>query len=222
MESLAELEAGRKNKELYSRFIVKYVSKVIGVKIFAQRSVEAALVSYCTVSDEAFAFLVLKNNWELYTEMSKLEKGMQKGRNCKAKAIFFADAGRGYSYNLEGRINYNKKCQEIKRDRQLHGVEFDKYFLEQMTPYIGRQNDGYKGEGATKRQKREQAVRCYRDHEGDDIYGMFDAAQEAAGEAGMLDAAEEAAGDKRQEQPEEEVHHGERETAVQRDERYYA
>jgi hypothetical protein len=56
---------------LYTDFVVYYVSAVIGMRHFEKEKCRSKYSEYVTVSDEAFTVLTIENNWMRWTAMAK-------------------------------------------------------------------------------------------------------------------------------------------------------
>ena len=66
--SMDEFEKLRRNEDVMvmKHFMDNYVSAVVGKQKFKRAASIALLSSFVTVSDEAFALLTIKNNWEVW------------------------------------------------------------------------------------------------------------------------------------------------------------
>jgi hypothetical protein len=126
----------RNNKEeWYTTFFDLFIIHVVGAATFRSKVVVQFVSSFVTVSDEAFALLVLDNCEEKWEDM--YEKKVTKS-NKKNK---YTDGGKssksGRSRNLKGWSNkglnrFNELYRLIKADRARKDVAFEGSFLEKM------------------------------------------------------------------------------------------
>jgi hypothetical protein len=112
----------------------------VGSNIFKKHMFQQGMSGYVSVSDEAMTFLILANNWDVWTEMA-IDLAGQPDNNKKCKTVeecvskqkYHIDGkGRGYSWSVEGKEYYNRMYMEIEKDRIINGKEFDAYFLKSM------------------------------------------------------------------------------------------
>ena len=85
-----------------------------------------------TVSDEAFALLVLENGWEKWTELHK-DKTTDKKARKKKKSLYTNDVREGNSsfdgWKPEGLDRFNMLVYKVIRDRKsVEGKAFDKQY----------------------------------------------------------------------------------------------
>jgi hypothetical protein len=126
----------RTNSSCYSLFVEKFVSCVIGTNVFKTSKLYKPLQSFCTVSDEAMTFLILENNWDVWSEIgaSEIRTERKPIKSCNTKQKFFdPKVGRGYSWTTSGKDYYNKMFDLIKTDRLMYGKHFDEQLLASFT-----------------------------------------------------------------------------------------
>ena len=95
----------------------------MGSNVFKKHMFQQGMSAYVSVSDEAMTFLILANNWDVWTEMAIDLAGQPKeGKKCKtveecvSKQRYHIDGkGRGYSWSVEGKVYYNQMYVEIKK-----------------------------------------------------------------------------------------------------------
>jgi GH18 family chitinase len=133
---MEQIEMLRSNQELYSIFMDLFVACMVGKDVYRRASTKQPLNNIVTVSDEAMAMLVLKNNYALWMEMSeKMEMGVKKVKleDCRSKQLYFDERkGRGRSWSDEGKIYFNETYKAIVSDRLQYGDNFDKEYLQNM------------------------------------------------------------------------------------------
>ena len=74
---------------IYEKFVDFLLSAVIGKRVYKIWKYKALLSTYTTVSDEAFALIVVENNWERWVDMH--EQNNFKSSNIMPK---FTNAGK--------------------------------------------------------------------------------------------------------------------------------
>ena len=137
LPKLEQLETRmRTDKLVYTIFLERFVSCIVGKDKFRRSSCLKALSGYTTVSDEAMAFLILANNYAVWEEGADL---MMSGcdvvsvEQLKSKQAYFKEGkGRGRSWSEEGKQYYNKMYEQVKLDRVNNGEKFDEFFLGRM------------------------------------------------------------------------------------------
>ena len=139
-----DFEKLRENKLCYKIFLELFVSCVVGKDIFKRAIATKKITTFVTVSDEAMTMLILKNNFDLWTEMAEqMEMGEEnvKIEICLAKQLYFEEGeGRGWSWNVQGKLYYNEIYHKIVVDRSKNGIEFDNAYLDDIKTALGIQN----------------------------------------------------------------------------------
>ena len=111
---------------------------IVGVNIFKKNCCVNNFSDYISKSDEAMAFLILANNWDVWKEMAEdmiknkteVKIPMEK---CVSKQRYHVEGtGRGYSWSSSGKEYYNQIYDRIDEDCLKNSKEFDKYFLDYM------------------------------------------------------------------------------------------
>jgi hypothetical protein len=122
----------KRNYSCYSIFVEKFVSCVIGTNSYKSKKLLQTFQSFCSVSDEAMTFLILENNWDVWSEIGAAQSGTEKKpmKLCEAKQKFFdPKTGRGYSWNQAGKLYYNMMYDLVKEDCARYGNYFDQQLL---------------------------------------------------------------------------------------------
>jgi hypothetical protein len=157
----------RSNYNVYSKFMEWFVSCIVCKESFRRNASVQLLSTFISVSDEAMAMLILKNNYNLWKEIGiKIKTSGEKIKidECQNKQLYFCEGkGRGRSWSNEGRTFYNTIYSRIAHDRQTNQNQFDKMFLDE------------KGTKEGSRRKREEAkmntvVECYSDFSAPKIF----------------------------------------------------
>jgi hypothetical protein len=132
---------GRKAGDLYKMFIERYIPCVIGKIKFRMNCYANSLSEYCSVSDEAMAFLVYYNNYDVWVYKLLGDENA----TMPSQRFFESTKGRGHTYNQDGRKYYNRIFEMIKNDRKERGKQFDQEFLKYMNDTLANVRDNRKG-----------------------------------------------------------------------------
>ena len=86
---------------------------------------------FVTVTDEAFALIVLENNWDLWCALGEDPGGVDV-TNYEPKYTSLAKkAGRGVGWSLAGRERFTELTEAVQADRKTKGaLAFEKAFME--------------------------------------------------------------------------------------------
>ena len=99
----------------------------------AEKSTTRVSKSCATVSDEAFALLLMVNSWDKFEFMSA-DSNLDSVKDVVPSTMFTEKKGRNrklQGWTLEGIDKYNKLCEHVKKDRASEeGKLFEKEFLE--------------------------------------------------------------------------------------------
>jgi hypothetical protein len=107
----------RKDKEMYTTFFTRFIPAVVGPELFRQRiqdtqeDNEATLL--CTVSDEAFALLLIENNRDRWTDIYDKHKGIPPQRRGDRTKQIDSDIAPKYTH---GGIRYSQNTKKKARD----------------------------------------------------------------------------------------------------------
>lgn len=126
----------RHNYLVYCIFVEKFVSCVIGTNYFKNVKLYKPFQEYCTISDEAMTFLILENNWDVWSEIAAAGNNNERKpiKSCIMKQKFFdPKTGRGYSWNDAGKEFYNMIYDLVQQDRITYGKFFDNQLLSSFT-----------------------------------------------------------------------------------------
>ena len=145
---------GRKKKVDYTTFLTYFVRSVVGPEIFRNRLQENEDIcppdAVCTISDEAFALLLLENSYDRWLDIYTTCGGMPKQRRGDRSrridseiepkytkgGIKYTDedkASKTKGWTEEGITRYNKLFQSVKKDRQKLPGFMKKFKAEQKT-----------------------------------------------------------------------------------------
>jgi hypothetical protein len=141
MPTIMEWVTMRDNKEgWYNAFFGLFMIHVVGATKFRNLGVAQFVSSFVSVSDEAFALLVLENCEERWSDMYKnnMTKSIKKNK--------YTDGGRacktGRSRNLKGWSNkglnrFNELYRLVKADRARKDMPFEGAFLQKLKEKYG-------------------------------------------------------------------------------------
>lgn len=128
-------------KHAYFFFLEYILECVAGKKEWKKDKYSCRVSKAVTVSDEAFALLLLNNSWEVFQEYANNENQGQEGARINAKPKFTAKRGgsrRFEGWSRAGIAEYNNLCQRIVADRNSDmGEQFEIEFLEYMKDKCG-------------------------------------------------------------------------------------
>lgn len=120
----------------YTQFVESFVSCVVGKTLFRRNKVVRTLSTFTDISDEAFAVLVLKNNYNVWSEwfgMSMEERKGKKLKDLENKQSLFENN----TYSKEGIAYYHSYMEKVKRHRDKY-TAFDKYYLHKVQCKLGQ------------------------------------------------------------------------------------
>jgi hypothetical protein len=150
MPTLEAFREGRSNKETYTVFCDLFLAEVVGRNNWNRKIMTEKLTTVATKSDEAFALLVLANNWDRAQYWSEQRKAGVDDKVIKAAhpATLYTMEG-GSAQTDKGWIDAGLEAmrsfyQDVHDDRSLFGKEFNKHFLSTQ------QKDGHKKRNANK------------------------------------------------------------------------
>lgn len=130
------MEMGRSNLKVFEIFAMHFVSGVIKYQTWKDCGKRQKFSHIVNESDEAMAFLILANNWDVWVnQCGKNPDGSTvKVRDSISKQKYMEkDGGRGYSFNPAGRRYFNERYDFAQNDRDIHGDDFDNYLFETLT-----------------------------------------------------------------------------------------
>jgi len=166
LPDLKTLEMGRQYKDSYVEFAMNFASGVVKAVNWKDNIKSRKYSEIVNTSDEAMAFLILANNWNVWTKMA--EQGTNEGK-LKMKDVidedngvsqkFFAKDGRGFSFNLAGKQYFNDMFKIVKKDREDYAHEFDNHLY-------GLLNKNEKEQARSRKKRRmnhEQDIECEND-----------------------------------------------------------
>jgi hypothetical protein len=136
LPTLERMKMGRQNSADYRIFCEKFVQGIIGTHTFRNGCFTKMFGDYSDPSDEAMAFLILANNWEVWEDIAEkpvLDDGTKrKSKHSNKKQEYIDGPGRGKSYAEKGREYFNDMYDAVEADREQFGFEFDQDFLRNM------------------------------------------------------------------------------------------
>jgi hypothetical protein len=138
---------GRRNRKTYTTFFSRFVPAVVGPELFRQRLQDAngdtSPDTVCTISDEAFALLLVENSYDRWTDIYKQTGGIPKQRRgdrtrqCDSDiAPLYTHGGIKYvlhqttkkkGWTDQGIERYNELFKMVQADRQR--TKFMKRFI---------------------------------------------------------------------------------------------
>ena len=142
-----DFSIGRSSKNNYKIFFTRFVPAVVGPELFQQRLAEKTIdgvpTPLCTVSDEAFALLLLENSYDRWTDLYNktgeipLQRRGRQPRTCVSNvAPKYTQGGIMYTTNFEknkkgwsndGIQRYNELFRFVQDDRAKYPTFLAKY-----------------------------------------------------------------------------------------------
>ena len=174
------LQSGRRNKEIYCIFFDRFLPCVVKKSVFDhQVSVAKNDSTLCTVSDEAFALLLLENSWKRWVDIYRLQKGEVTPKRGQKRREFESDVPTKYTkggiiydktvknndpkgWSAEGIERFNELYDMVKKDRKAHKGFIKRWLTERRARMLN-------GTQAHKRKRPQPQARIELvDSEGDD------------------------------------------------------
>ena len=183
--SLDELLEIRENEEAFTMFVKNFLKPVYSTKWKAKRHKQETkrLSDIVTVSDKAFVFLALENNWERWIDINnKAKNAYTASTRGKSTTIIDSNVMPKYTYinkkrtdvdpkeiapanwkgwNNEGILRFNDLCIKVKDDRREFST-IDKDILAAVEPEENQQRP------KKRRKKLTPTVKAFVDSEDDD------------------------------------------------------
>jgi hypothetical protein len=131
-------QQGRRNTKMYDIFFDNFLPCVIKKSVFdRQVCVATNDKTLCTVSDEAFALLLLENSFNRWIDIYRLQKGQVTPKQGQTRREFESDVPTKYTkggivYNQKDKNNdskgwsafgikrYNELFEIVRKDRKTH------------------------------------------------------------------------------------------------------
>ena len=132
------LQEGRNNYKMYAMFYDYFLPCVLKKSVFErQASVATNDTTLCTVSDEAFALLLLENNYDRWVDIYRLQEGEVAPRRGQKRREFESDTPTKYTkggivynetdkndspkgWSAEGINRFNELFDLVKKDRKAN------------------------------------------------------------------------------------------------------
>lgn len=134
---MQEFAEGRINKDVYEVFYTRFVPAVVGPDLFRQRIQDNKAKDPCTASDEAFALLLLENNYDRWLDIFDKNEGLPSQRRgdrtkqCDSdiepkytrggiKFSIERESPKAKGWSNEGIERFNVLFKRVKKDRRDH------------------------------------------------------------------------------------------------------
>ena len=147
-----------KHKKTYTTFFLRFVPAVVGPELFRQRLQDAkgdtSADTVCTISDEAFALLLVENSYDRWMDIYKKTGGIPKQRRGDQTRQCDSDIAPQYTHGgiryllhqstktkgwtTTGIQRYNQLFQMVRTDRQHTGF-MKKFIKERKTTSMKKQ-----------------------------------------------------------------------------------
>jgi len=177
MERLKQM---RNDYESYTQFCNIALSAVTGKNDWKKNSGTQKISEFVTVSDEAFALLLLENSWEVWLDMSKKAKlgeaiGKVKRHNSEGGGLMTkyttngAYVKKNLGWSIEGRRRFVDLVKQVKHDREGDANKREDSFEVTFLKVVEA------GRGNNRKRKRNDCESDFDDHDvneddGNDMY----------------------------------------------------
>ena len=174
------IQNGRRSHKMYNIFYDRFLPCVVKKSVFDhQVSVATNDSTLCTVSDEAFALLLLENSWERWVDIYRLQKGKVTPKRGQKRREFESDVPTKYTkggiiynktvknkdpkgWSAEGIERFNELYDKVKKDRKANKGFIKGWLKERRAKLLH-------GTQASKRKRPQPQARIeLMDSEGDD------------------------------------------------------
>ena len=150
---------GRRKTKNYTTFYSRFVPAVVGPELFRQRLKDAngdtSADTVCTISDEAFALLLVENSYDRWTDIYKKTGGIPKQRRGDRTRQCDSDIAPQYTqggikyvnhqptkkkgWTTKGIERYNELFQMVQKDRKH--TSFMKRFIKEQQATITKKKE---------------------------------------------------------------------------------
>ena len=152
----SRLQQGRKDAKVYSVFFEQFMPCVTKKTVFQRQVLVATNDStLCTVSDEAFALLLLENNYDRWVDIYRLQKGEVTPKRGQKRREFESDVPTKYTkggivynqtekkedpkgWSSEGIKRFNELFDSVKQDRKAHKTFIKTWLTNKRTQLMGK------------------------------------------------------------------------------------
>ena len=158
---LESMEMGRVNQKDFEIFALHFVPGVIKAQAWKDCSKKQKFSNIVNESDEAIAFLILANNWDVWMDQCSNQSGgtTVKVRDTSSKQKYMEkDGGRGYSFNPAGRRYFNDRYDFALNDRDAHGEDFDNYLFQLLNKKVNHESSNCKKKSSRSQNQRLSVV----------------------------------------------------------------
>ena len=149
MPALQDVLQLRENtNEAYVVFCEKILSQVVGKAIWKEKSDTMKMSKVATVSDEAFALLILENSYELWDDLAQHDG--EAGYKSQLKTLYTKNGAGTKKYQgwaPEGITRFRALVEEVKKDRATpNGKMFEREQRNQKAAKKGSKKNRQKEE----------------------------------------------------------------------------
>lgn len=137
LPTLESMEKGRENLDIYTIFAKEFATGTVRTQYWRDNVRDKSYSDIINTGDEAMAFLILANNWNVWTAMADAPQGTNKLKDVISNGDgiqqkYMVKEGRGYSFNKEGRNYYIQMYNFLRGDRKENGKKFDNHLSSVM------------------------------------------------------------------------------------------
>ena len=136
----------RKEPKMYSVVCDNIISLVVGKHVWRNKSWNTKMSELVTVSDEAFALLLLENSWDSWLHLASKEEHDE----TVVKLLYTVNGAgtrKNHGWKKEGLLRYVELINIVRNDCAADKGAFDKFFMEEKVN--GGKGTGIKGKKRT-------------------------------------------------------------------------
>ena len=121
-EKIHELYSGEVDSKVFAYFIVNVVAHVVMKCKWNMHSHVRLMNSFVTLSDEAFAVLVLENNCDRWLDEAQHPN---KTRHRRTKPKYTKDGGADAGWSIDGMFRFRNICEQIDFEKKRYPENYN-------------------------------------------------------------------------------------------------
>jgi hypothetical protein len=134
-ELASEIMAKRQNVDAYATFCDNVLALVIGKHVWRTRCGVEMISQFVSISDEAFALLLLENSWGVWKHLA--EKKEEDATVVKARyTMNGAGTKKNHGWTKEGLMRFFELIEEVKNDRKEDHGKFERLYIKEKSEKI--------------------------------------------------------------------------------------
>jgi superfamily I DNA/RNA helicase len=163
------LKMGQGETDAYTVFCDNILSQVVGRNVWKRDSPKTDVSELATVSDEAFAILLLENSYDLWSQMARQKEAEKAKKEFteQAKIAKYTLNGAGIKKNKgwrkEGLERFNQIVKDVLKDRETGGREGFEEEYREGKKQMEEEKNGKKKKKKSSEQEKEVEFEVYMD-----------------------------------------------------------